>query len=58
MLLFGSKKYNSIYHSIGYLISVKSGIAYINFHNYATIKVDSYDSLPLEKGMTLRYNTC
>ena len=36
-----------------YLISLKSGITCIISHNYATIKVDSYDSLPLEKEVTL-----
>ena len=35
-------------------MSVKSGTSYIIFHNYAIIKVDSYNSLPLEKTMTLR----
>ena len=34
-------------------MSVKSGITYIISHNYATIKVDSYHSLPLEKTITL-----
>ena len=43
-----------LYNRIIYLISVKSGITYIISHNYATIKVDSYDSLPLEKAMTFR----
>ena len=33
-------------------VSVKSCITYINSHNYATIKVDSYNFLPLEKTMT------
>ena len=36
-----------------YLISVKGDIAYIICHNYATMKVDSKDSLPLEETMTL-----
>ena len=45
---------NMIPFKIRYLIRVKSGIAYILSHNYATIKVHSYDSLPLEKTMTLR----
>ena len=53
--MFGSEKYDSIYDSIRYLISVKSDITYIISHNYATIKVDSFDYLPLEKTMTL-YN--
>ena len=30
-------------------MSVKSGITYIIFHNYAKAKVDSYFSLPLEE---------
>ena len=49
----GSEKYDSIYDRIRYLISVKSGLTYIISHNYATIKVGSYDSLPLEKTATL-----
>ena len=32
-----------------YHVSAKIGIAYIISHNYAKIKVDSYDSLHLEK---------
>ena len=44
---------NLIPYSTGLdLINVKSGIIYIISHNYAKIKVDSYDSLPLEKTMT------
>ena len=35
-----------------YLISQKCGIAYVISHNYARIKVDSYDSLSLEKALT------
>ena len=49
LVLFGIKKYDSIYNRIRYLISVTSGTTYIISHNYAKIKVDSYDSLPLEK---------
>ena len=52
LVLFGSKKDDSIYFRIKYLISVKSGITYTIYYNYAKIKVDSYDSLPLEKTMT------
>ena len=51
LVLFGSEKYDSIYNRIRYLISVKSGITSIISHNYVKIKVDSYDSLPLEKTM-------
>ena len=49
LVLFGSEKYDSIYNRITYLISVKSSITYTISHNYPKIKVDSYDSLPLEK---------
>ena len=34
------------------VLGVKSGITYVISHNYAKIKVDSYDSLSLEKTMT------
>ena len=54
LVLFGNEKHDSIYNRIRYLISVKSGIAYMNSLIYATIKVDLYDSLPLEKTMTFR----
>ena len=52
LVLFRSEKYDSIYNSIRYFISVKSDITYITSINYATIKVDSYGSLLLEKTMT------
>ena len=49
LALFGGEKYYFIYSIIRYLINVKSSITYIISHNYAKIKVDSYDFLPLEK---------
>ena len=52
LVLFEKEKYDSIYNSIRYLISVKSGTTYVISHNYAKIKVDSYKSLPLEKIIT------
>ena len=52
LVVFGSEKYDFIYKSIWCLRRVKSGIIYITSHNYTKIKVDSYDSLPLEKTMT------
>ena len=42
------KKHDVIYNRIRYLISQKGGITYVIFHNYARIKVDSYDCLPLD----------
>ena len=40
---------------IRYLIGVKGGITQVIFHNYAKMKVDSFDSLPLEKTMTFHF---
>ena len=54
-VLFGSEKYDYIYNTIRYLISVRSGITDIISRNYAKIEVDSYDFLPPEK--TMAYNT-
>ena len=53
LTLFGSEKCDAIYDRIRYLISLKSGITYIFSHYFAKIKVDSYDSLPIEKTTTL-----
>ena len=53
LTLFGSEKYEAIYNRIRYLISQKSGITFIFSHHFANIKVDSYDSLPIEKRLTL-----
>ena len=38
LVLFGSEKYDFIYNRIRYLIGLKSGIKYINSHNYAKKK--------------------
>ena len=53
-MLFGSEQYDSIYDKIRYLITVKCGIAHIASHDYAKIKVNSHDSLPLEKQWLLK----
>ena len=50
--MYGSEKYEAIYNRIRYLISLKSGITYIFSHYFAKIKVDSYNSLPIEKLLT------
>ena len=52
VLLFGSEKNDFIYNRFRYHISVKNGITYVISHNYKKIKVDSDNSLPLEKTMT------
>ena len=54
MTLFASEKFDTIDNRIRFLISQKRGIKYIFSHNYAKIKLDSYDSLPPEKMLTLR----
>ena len=47
-VLFGAEKYHSIYNMTRYLKGVKSDIIYVIPHNYAKIKVDSYDFLLLK----------
>ena len=51
--LYGPEKYDAIYNRIRYLISEKSGITYVFSHNYTRIKIESNDSLYLEKTLTL-----
>ena len=53
LVLFGSEKHDVIYNRIKYLVSLKSGITYVISHYYARLKIDSYDTLPLEKKLTL-----
>ena len=53
LVLFRNEKYDSICKRIRYL--VKSDITYLISHNYAKIKLDSYNFLPLGKTMTF-YN--
>ena len=52
LVLLGPEKYNIIYNLIRYLISLKSGITYIFSDYFAKIKVDSSDSLHIEKILT------
>ena len=52
LTLFGSKKY-TIYNKIRYLTSLTSSITYIFSLYFVKIKVNSYDSLPMEKTLTL-----
>ena len=53
LTLFEEEEYEAIYNRIRYFLSQKSGITYIFSHYFAKIKVDSYDSLPIEKRLTL-----
>ena len=38
---------------VRYLKTLKNSITYVFSHNYARIKIDSHDTLPLEKILTL-----
>ena len=51
-VIFGPEKHDAIYKRTGYLKSQESCITYVISHNYARIKIDLYDSLPLEKRST------
>ena len=54
LVLFDPEKYGVIYNRVRYPIALKNSITYIISHNYARIKVDLYDTLPLEKILTLQ----
>ena len=54
LILIGPEKYDAICNRIRYFISQKSDITYVVSDNYAKIKINSYDSLALEKSLTLR----
>ena len=54
LTLFGSEKYDAICDRIRYLISLKSGTTNIFSHYFAKIKVDSHDSLPIEKNIDFK----
>ena len=58
LVLLGPEKYDAIYNR-RYLISQKSDITHVIPKNYGTIKIDSYDSFPLEKSLFFHncYNT-
>ena len=49
IVLFGLEECDVIYNGIRYLVRQKSGIKNVFDYNYAKIKADSYNSLPLEK---------
>ena len=52
-VLIAPEKYDTIYNRIRYLIDQKSCIKHNFSQKYAKIKIDSYDSLPLGKTLTL-----
>ena len=47
--LFGPRVYNAIYDRINYLINKKGKAKYIINQNFARIRIDSYNSLSIEK---------
>ena len=53
LTLCDSEQHDTIYDRIRYLVSLKNGITYIFCHYFAKTKVDCYDSLPIEKILTL-----
>ena len=52
LALLGDEKYDFIYNRIKHLIGLKNDSTYVIYHNYAKIKVDSHNSLALEKTST------
>ena len=52
LVLFDYSYCNKICDKIKYLISEKSDITDCINHNFARIRIDSYDSLPIEKILT------
>ena len=53
LVLFGLDIYDSNCNRIRCLINQKSGVTYVFSYFYAKIKVDSYDSLSIEKTLAL-----
>ena len=53
IVLFDPEIYDAIYKKIRYLKSLKSCTTYIFSHYYAKIKADTYDSIPIERTLTL-----
>ena len=51
--MFGTENYGAIYNRIKFFIILKSSITHSFSHYFAKIKVDSYDSLPIEEILTL-----
>ena len=52
LMLFDFGLNDAIYDRIRYLINEKSGITDTINHNIARIRIDSYNSLPIEKTLT------
>ena len=55
LVLFDPEKHKVFYNEIRYLISQRSAITSVSSYKYAKIKIDSLNSLHLQKKLTL-YN--
>ena len=55
LVLFGHSWYDEICNSVKYLISETSGITDSINHNFARIRIDSYNCLPIEKILTFNH---
>ena len=55
LVLFSPERYDAIYDRVKYFISRKSGITYSTDHNFARMKFDSNNFLPIEK-KTMAFN--
>ena len=53
LVLFGPKKYESIFNRIRFLEKLKSNISYAVSQNYSKIKIDLDDDLPLEETLAM-----
>ena len=54
LVLIDPKRYDAIYDRIRYRVSKKHGITYSINHNFARIRIDSYNPLYLEKTLTFK----
>ena len=52
LVLFGPGWYDAFFNRIKYLVRKKSGITDNINHNFARIRIDSYNHLPIEKTLT------
>ena len=53
--IFGYWLYDKVYNRTRYLLSKKSGIADSINHNFVKIRIDSYNSLPIEEILIFQY---
>ena len=53
LTLLVPEKYDAIDIRIRYPLEVKCGVTFVFSHYFVKIKVDSYDSVPIEKTLTV-----